>query len=98
MLLALLTAAALAGAEPTDAAPAADAPSGVTTVAPATAVAPQKEDKRSKVVCVRERPTGSNRTQKVCYDRAAAEASRDAFRDRHVRESPNINAGASAAR
>jgi hypothetical protein len=65
MLLAILAAAAVAAPEPApQAAPAAAQPN---TVAPATVSAPEK--KKSRLVCVNERPTGSHRVERICYDK-----------------------------
>jgi hypothetical protein len=65
MLLAILAAAALAAPE---AAPReAQAAAQPNTVAPATVQAPEK--KKSHIVCINERPTGSHRVERICYDK-----------------------------
>lgn len=81
LLLALLSAPAMSGAnestaasDESPAAPAAAAPAQ--PAAPAQAAAPE-----GRQVCTRERPIGSNRPVRVCRDAAAAERAGEASRE-----------------
>jgi hypothetical protein len=89
MLLVLLAAAALAAAEPAPAA------TGETEVSPVTVPAPARADDKAKPkqICFSERPTGSRRIQRVCYDRDVYDQTRERLSRQHVRESPTIVGG-----
>jgi hypothetical protein len=83
MLLVLTAVAALAGAEPQEGAGAAQASSPATAAAKPQVARPLPSGNQ---VCIRERPTGSNRLQTICYDKDAYEATQDALKRNHVRQ------------
>ena len=90
MLLALMAAAALAGAEPAPAATGQSEVSPVTVPAPKAAEEPKAKPKQ---ICFTERPTGSRRIQRVCYDRDVYDETRERLSRMHVRESPSLPGG-----
>ncbi|HEY8574409.1 hypothetical protein [Phenylobacterium sp.] len=93
MLLALLAAVALAAAEPAQA----PAATGVTEVSPVTVPAPKPAEdakaEKPKQICFNERPTGSRRITRVCYDRDVYDETRERLSRQHVRESPSFPGG-----
>ncbi len=74
--------AALAGAEPPEGAAAAQ-PAGEAG-APAKAKV-GKPLPTGKLVCMRERPTGSNRMQTICYDKNTYDETQEALKQNRVR-------------
>ena len=88
MLLALLAVAAVVQAEPA-------AATGATEVSPVTVAAPVAPEAKEKprVVCVNERPTGSRRIQRVCYDRLARETPQERVSGAHVTRGPAAPGG-----
>ena len=94
MLLALLAAAAVA-------APSAQAEPAAPAVQPhtvATATVEAKAKAKAKVICVDERPTGSRRIQRVCYEKEARDQAREEWSNRHVSETPSLGGGIGSPR